>query len=206
VPYPERVNGHPPTGTQIEIERPRPGSHRTTVELPGGRLVDSLADLPPLRDRLLFVGIQPSPMSVERGHYRQAADERAFWDRLVRATILPASTAAATADDALLTAGHGITDLLKDPNRDEVRGPTLRSGVGVLWQKVTLWRPAAIVFIERRAAEAAAGRALEERWGQLIGVALSGRPCFLMPDADAPAKEVDEGLNLLRNLAASLPA
>jgi hypothetical protein len=82
----------------------------------------------------------------------------------------------------------------------------LRAGVGPLWQKVAIWRPAAVVFIYKRGAEAAAGRKLVEKWGQLAGVALSGRPCFLMPGPYAPAEEVDEGLNLLRNLAASLPA
>jgi hypothetical protein len=36
-------------------------------------------------------------------------------------------------------------------------------------------------------------------------VALGGRPCFLMPGPYAPVEEVDEGLNFLRNLDASLP-
>jgi len=63
-----------------------------------------------------------------------------------------------------------------------------------------------IVFVYRRAAEVAAGRPLTERWGQLEGIALAGRPCFLMPGPDAPRDEVDEGLNLLRNLHSALPA
>ncbi len=62
------------------------------------------------------------------------------------------------------------------------------------------------MFIYKRAAETAAGRKLTEPWGQLMGVALGGRPCFLMPGPYAPTEEVDEGLNLLRNLGASLPA
>jgi TDG/mug DNA glycosylase family protein len=201
------VNGHPPGGTQIEIERPEPGPHRTTIELAGGRLVETLADLPPLRDRLLFVGLNPSPVSVAAGHYHQGRLGRAFWERLIRATILPAGIEIETADDALLAAGHGITDLLKEPTaRDEASDGALRAGVGPLWQKVAIWRPAAVVFVYKRGAEAAAGRKLEEKWGQLAGVALSGRPCFLMPGPYAPTEEVDEGLNLLRNLAASLPA
>jgi double-stranded uracil-DNA glycosylase len=207
VPYADRVNGHPPSGTQIEIERPAPGPHRTTIELVNGQVVETLADLPPLRDRLLFVGLNPSPVSVEAGHYHQGRLGRAFWERLIRATILPAGTAIETADDALVAAGHGITDLLKDPTaRDEASDGVLRAGVGPLWQKVAIWRPAAVVFIYKRGAEAAAGRKLVEKWGQLAGVALSGRPCFLMPAPYAPTEEVDEGLNLLRNLAASLPA
>lgn len=200
------MNGHPPTGTRIEIERPEPGPHVTTIDV-GGRLVDTLADLPPLRDQLLFVGINPSPVSVAAGHYHQGRLGQAFWRRLIRATILPADTPLATADDALLAAGHGITDLLKEPTaRDVASDATLTAGVGPLWQKVAIWRPAAIVFVYKRPAEIAAGRQLEERWGQLRGVALSGRPCFLMPGPYAPRKDVAEGLNFLRNVAASLPS
>jgi TDG/mug DNA glycosylase family protein len=199
------VNGHPPTGTEIEIERPAPGSHRTTIVV-DGRPVETLADLPPLRDRLLFVGINPSPVSVAAGHYHQGRLGRAFWGRLMVATILPADTPIDTADDTLVAAGHGITDLLKVPSaRDDASDATLTAGVGPLWQKVAIWRPAAIVFVYKRVAEVAAGRRLDEKWGQLHGVALSGRPCFLMPGPYAPPKEVAEGLNLLRNLGASLP-
>ncbi|HEX5013466.1 MAG TPA: uracil-DNA glycosylase family protein [Candidatus Limnocylindrales bacterium] len=199
------MNGHPPAGTPIEIERPGPGRHVTTIEANGG-LVETLADLPPLRDRLLFVGLNPSPVSVEAGHYHQGRLGRAFWARLMQATILPADTDLGAADDALVAAGHGITDMYKVPSaRDDAPDAVLRAGVGPLWTKVALWRPAAVVFVYKRAAEAVAGRKLEEKWGQLHGVALSGRPCFLMPGPYAPGAEVREGLNLLRNLAASLP-
>jgi TDG/mug DNA glycosylase family protein len=200
------MNGQPPSGTEIEIERSTPGSHRVTLVL-DGEPVETLADLPPLRDRLLFVGLNPSPVSVEAGHYHQGQLGRAFWGRLIRATILPADTPIESADDALVAAGHGITDLLKVPTaRDDASDATLTAGVGPLWQKVAIWRPAAVVFVYKRAAEIAAGRRLDEKWGQLRGVALSGRPCFLMPGPYAPSEEVDEGLNLLRNLAAALPA
>ena len=122
------------------------------------------------------------------------------------AEILPPDTAIATADDALLAAGHGLTDLLKLPTaRDEATDATLRSGVGPLWQKVAIWRPAAIVFVYKRAAEIVAARKLAEPWGQLQGVAMSGRPCFLMPGPYAPPAEVVAALNYLRNLGASLP-
>ena len=187
------------------LHRPGPGDHRTTIEI-DGQPVETLADLPPERDRLLFVGLNPSPVSVAAGHYFQGRLGRAFWARLIQATILPAGTEIATADDALVAAGHGITDLRKSPSpRDDATDRQLREGVGPLWQKVAIWRPAAVVFVWKRAAEAAAGRRLTEPWGQLAGVALSGRPCFLMPGPYAPTKEVEEGLNFLRNLGASLP-
>ena len=187
-------------------EPPKPGSHRVTIDI-DGEPTPTLADLAPRRDRLLFVGLNPSPVSVEAGHYHQGRLGRTFWRRLMIARILPEGTPTETADDALIAAGHGITDLLKRPTaRDEATDADLRAGVGPLWQKVALWRPAAVVFIYKRGASIAAGRSLDERWGQLQGVALGGRPCFLMPGPYAPTEEVDEGLNLLRNLSAALPA
>jgi TDG/mug DNA glycosylase family protein len=185
--------------------RPDPGPHRTTLDL-NGTPIETLADLPPLRDRLLFVGLNPSPVSVTAGHYFQGRLGRMFWERLMVAQILARDTAIETADDALVAAGHGLTDLLKVPTRrDTATDAALRAGVGPLWQKIAIWRPAAIVFVYKRGAEIAAGRSLTEPWGQLVGVALSGRPCFLMPGPYAPSGQVAEGLNLLRNLGASLP-
>ena len=185
--------------------RPDPGPHRATIEVEGDR-VETLADLPPLRDRLLFVGLNPSPVSVEAGHYHQGRLGRTFWRRLMTAGVIPAATPIEAADDALLAAGHGITDLLKVPTaRDEATDSAQTAGVGPLWQKIAIWRPAAVVFIYKRAASISAGRALTEPWGQLPGVALAGRPCFLMPGPYAPVEQVDEGLNFLRNLAAALP-
>ena len=186
------------------LHRPGPGSHRVTI-LVGGRPVETLADLPPERGRLLFVGLNPSPVSVAAGHYHQGRLGRRFWSRLERAGVIPAGAPVDAADDALVAAGHGITDLLKLPTaRDTATDDELTAGVGALWQKIALWRPGAVVFIYKRAATTAAGRPLEARWGQLEGVALGGRPCFLMPGPYAPADEVDEGLNLVRNLASAL--
>jgi double-stranded uracil-DNA glycosylase len=186
-------------------ERPGPGPHLTTITVDGAA-VETLADLPPLRDRLLFVGLNPSPVSVEAGHYHQGRLGQTFWRRLMLASVIPAGTAIEDADDALVAAGHGITDLLKVPTpRDTATDAALTSGVGPLWQKIAIWRPAAVVFIYKRAAETAAGRVLKEPWGALPGVALAGRPCVLMPGPYAPVESVDEGINFLRNLAGALP-
>src|SRR6266545_3731186 len=100
-------------------QRPEPGPHRELIVV-GGHSTEALADLPPLRDRLLFVGLNPSPVSVEAGHYHQGRLGRTFWRRLMLAAVLPPATPIETADDALVAAGHGITDLLKTPSpRDE---------------------------------------------------------------------------------------
>jgi double-stranded uracil-DNA glycosylase len=199
------TDGAPPLDFDAVAVRPAPGSHRTTIVV-GGKNVETLADLPPLRNRLLFVGLNPSPVSVAAGHYHQGRLGQTFWRRLTAAGILPKGTEVETADDTLMSAGHGITDLLKLPSRrDSASDADLTAGVGALWQKIAIWRPAATIFVYKRAASIAAGRPLEEKWGQLAGVALAGRPCFLMPGPYAPREEVDEGLNFIRNLGASLP-
>jgi TDG/mug DNA glycosylase family protein len=186
--------------------RPGPGLHRTTIMI-GGEPVETLEDLPPLRDRLLFVGLNPSPVSVAAGHYHQGQLGRTFLRRLMTGGVIPPGTPVETADDALMEAGHGITDLLKIPTpRDEATDADLTAGVGPLWQKIAIWRPAAIVFIYKRVGNTCAGRQLAEPWGHLPGVALAGRPCVLMPGPYAPIEQVDEGLNFLRNLVAALPA
>ncbi len=186
-------------------ERPGPGPHRTTLRLDAGE-VATLADLPPARGGLLFVGLSPSPVSIAAGHYHQGRQGHLFWRRLIRAGILPGGTVLETADDALVAMGHGITDLDKRPaGTEEVGDAQLTAGVGPLRQKIAIWRPGAIVFVHKRAAEISAGRSLEARWGVLENVALAGRPCVLMPGPHAPPEEVDAGLNLLRNLLVALP-
>jgi len=106
-----------------------------------------------------------------------------------------------------MAAGHGITDLLKIPTaRDEATDAAMTAGVGPLWQKIAIWRPAAVVFIYKRAATICAGRLLTEPWGHLPGVALAGRPCILLPGPYATVEQVDEGINFLRNLTSALPA
>ena len=73
--------------------RSRP--HRTTIDV-DGVAVETLADLPPLRDRLLFVGLNPSPVSVEAGHYFQGRLGRPFWRRLITADDPPRRTRRST--------------------------------------------------------------------------------------------------------------
>ena len=178
--------------------------HRATLIL-DGLPVETLADIPPEPGRLLFVGLNPSPVSVAAGHYHQGRLGRQLWRRLVTATILPPGADTETADDVLAAEGHGITDLLKLPTaRDVANEATLRLGVGPLWQKTAVWRPAAVVFIYKRAAEACAGRHIPEPWGLIEGLAMAARPCFLMPGPYSSRRDVDEGLNVIRNLRSAI--
>ena len=136
----------------------------------GGEPVETLEDLPPLRDRLLFVGLNPSPVSVAAGHYHQGQLGRTFLRRLMTGGVIPPGTPVETADDALMAAGHGITDLLKIPTaRDVATDAELTAGVGPLWQKIAIWRPAAIVFIYKRVATICAGPPADRAVGSPAG-------------------------------------
>ena len=189
-------------GIDALTRRPGPGSHRTTTTV-GDRMVETLEDLPPVPDRLLFVGSSPTPESVAAGHYQQGPAGHAFWAALRASGVIPEETGDAEADDALTTAGHGMTDLVKTAR--PTSEAELRGAIGPLWQRIAIWRPAAVVFVDRAAASAAAGRPVTQHHGQLEGVALGGRPCFVMPDPSGTAEQTELGLRILRNLVSSLP-
>ncbi len=186
----------------------------------GGEPVETLPDLPPAPNGLLFVDEAPSLISLAAGHHAQDRAGRVLWSRLIRAGLLPQGTIVETADDSLVAMGHGFAVMDPRPRStdrsDEVgpgdavdsRGPTdaeLTAAVGPLWQRIALWRPAAIVFVSARAARAAAGRPLPVPWGVLDSVALAGRPCLLLPPEDAAQESERVAIDLLRNLLSVLP-
>ena len=90
-------------------------THLTEIEV-GGELVPTLADILPEPGELraLFLGKTPSPASVAAGHYFEGRMGRGLWKRLGDAGILKAP-AGGYADDALLRAGFGVTDICKAP-------------------------------------------------------------------------------------------
>src|ERR1044072_5421812 len=116
--------------------RPEAGPHHATVVI-DGTPVQTLEDLPPLRDRLLFVGLNPSPVSVAAGHYFQGRLGRTFWRRLVTAALLPPPAPVMDpAHDALMPAPQGVPNPHRRPrSRDDASDATLRAGVGPLWHK-----------------------------------------------------------------------
>ncbi|HYM83676.1 MAG TPA: hypothetical protein VEY67_05965 [Candidatus Dormibacteraeota bacterium] len=191
-------------------ERPGPGSHRVTATI-GGRSLETLSDLPPAPGGLLFVDDAPARASVAAGHHGQDGAGAVLWARLGQAGVLPAGTRLDTADDALVAMGHGFAVLDARPRPDRPGGGgtasdrELTAGVGPLWQRIALWRPAAIVFVSVVAARIAAGGRLAVPWGVLEGVALAGRPCILLPPDDAAQESESVAIDLLRNLLAALP-
>lgn len=114
----------------------------------------TLPDL--LSDELdvVFVGINPSVYSAERGHYFARPSNR-FWSCLARSVLSRrAREALGTAalrpenDRALLRHGLGFTDLVKRPTpKASDLGPReLAAGVAALLEKLTRYRPRIACF------------------------------------------------------------
>ena len=123
---------------------------------------ETLADLPPRRDGLLFVGLNPSPVSVDGRPLPPGPDRPAFWRRLMRRASprRHAESRRPTTPWSPRATGSPIDQAADPPRRGIRRGAA--EGVGPLWQKVALWRPGAVVFIYKRVAEIAAGRSSQE--------------------------------------------
>jgi TDG/mug DNA glycosylase family protein len=128
-------------------------THLTVTEH-GGERVPTLSDILPERGELraLFLGKTPSPASVAVGHYFEGKMGRGLWKRLGDAGILSAPPGG-YADDALLAAGFGVTDICKvprpfgsEPGRGEYEAG---------WQRVAgiveRLRPRILVFVYKGA-------------------------------------------------------
>ena len=186
--------------------RPGPGPHLTSVSV-NGRDVTTLADLPPARDRLLFVG--PEPVAGE-----------------CRDRSLPPGPAGA---DLLAAADHSRPPSPRNRARDRRRCPHgrrarhHRSPEGPNGARrshrcrADRGRRTAVAEdrdlaarrdrVHLQASGAPSRRVVRSRsaTGDFRDVALAGRPCVLMPGPYAPAEQVAEGLNFLRNLVSALP-
>ena len=88
-------------------------SHRVEEDWIGER-VTTLEDLLRPGLRAVCVGINPSPRSVELGHYYQGRLGRKFFARLRTAGVLSEATVGCE-DDAAFASGIGFTDIVKRP-------------------------------------------------------------------------------------------
>jgi len=128
-------------------------THLTEIEV-GGGLVTTLADILPERGELraLFLGKTPSPASVAVGHYFEGRMGRGLWRRLGDAGILSAPPGG-YADDALLGAGFGVTDICKEPRPFGVEPGRGEYEAG--WRRVAgivdRLRPRILVFVYKGA-------------------------------------------------------
>jgi double-stranded uracil-DNA glycosylase len=116
-----------------------------------------LQTLPDLLRRdldVVFVGINPSVYSAERGHYFARGSNR-FWPCISRSTLterartgLGVEVLGPLNDRALLGYGIGFTDLVKrpTPKASDLTSAELASGVDALLRKIARYRPRIACF------------------------------------------------------------
>ena len=140
----------------------------------------------PLRDvvapglTILFVGINPSIISAERGHHFARPGNR-FWPALHRAGITPRQLHP-DEDGTLPQYGVGITNLAARPTRAaaELSAEELRAGAAELEALVVEYEPRLVAIVGLTAYRSAFGRpqATIGEQDETIG----GRPVWALPN------------------------
>jgi len=69
--------------------------------------------------KAVFVGINPSPVSVAKGHYLQGRLGKGFWSRLRSYGIVEGSLPPETEDEYAFAQGFGFADLVRRPTSRE---------------------------------------------------------------------------------------
>lgn len=203
----ERAPGYTAISDPTE-QRPSPGSAHRGAHAgrpPRGAergADDSLPDYPPKPGGALLVGINPAPRSVARGHYYQGNQGRQRWKRLESVGLLSGAVPGLE-DEALVAAGHGLTDLVKrvTAKASELSSEELRAGGEALYARVREWRPGLVVFMYKEAAVHALGR--RDLSPGLCGE-VAGAPAFLLPAPYVKKSSADRVYEELRRLLARM--
>ncbi len=154
-----------------------------------GQAILTLSELLRPGLRAIFIGINPSPVSVEAGHYFQGRLGKRFWQRLRRYQIIP-DLPHETEDDHAFAQGFGFVDISRRPTArahqlppaDKARGAReLASRLAMLPD-----RPL-IIFVYRQAHDLTAGRLSDLGFGT-----------FAMPGPYAPIDQVAARMSALR--------
>ena len=144
--------------------------------------------------RAVFVGINPSPKSVQRGHYYQGIHGKRFWRRLLDYG-LAADLPDGREDDEAFAQGFGFADLVRrpTPSAKKLSRQEIRDGVPNLVDRLSALgdpRPL-VVFVYKKAEQAADGALHQARFRT-----------YRMPGPYAKTEDVKrEMLTLAKDLA-----
>jgi TDG/mug DNA glycosylase family protein len=154
-------------------------SHRV-VEHWMGEPVETLEDMLRVDLYAVCVGINPSTVSVDRGHYYQGRLGQQFYERLRRVGLL-LREAEGWEDDALFELGVGFTDIIKRPSAraDALPPAEFEHGRALLRSKLASVAPPLVVFTFPRTAKVLFGSTA--RTGFFDPVDSSGTKYFAMP-------------------------
>jgi TDG/mug DNA glycosylase family protein len=168
-----------------------------------GQKCETLADILEPGLVCVFVGLNPSLVSVEAGHYLQGVLGRQFWRLLITYRILPEPKSGAFADDLLLANGFGITDLAKcpSPRADALTREDIEAGRTMLRHKVERFQPKIVCSVYRKTLEVLTGRKYTRKFG-VLGDRIGETLLFAAPFPYRPAEQVREYFPQLRELIA----
>jgi TDG/mug DNA glycosylase family protein len=162
-----------------------------------GRPEETLEDLLRPGLRAVCVGINPSRVSVEAGHYYQGRLGRLFLRRL-RAVGLLTQDAPGYEDDVLFDEGVGFTDIVKraTSRAQELRADEFAHGRTQLLRKLKEADTPLVIFTYKKTADVLFGgfRGV----GLLPGQRVFPGDAFVMPGPYAPRERAEDTLDELR--------
>jgi TDG/mug DNA glycosylase family protein len=137
----------------------------TETILVGDATVKTLRELIKPGLRAVFVGINPSPTSVESGHYYQGTHGLRLWSRLHMAGIA-SNLPAGRQDDAAFVQGLGFADLVRRPttSADDLSKTELARSVPDLLHRLMPAYGALVIFVYALAHKAANRSLIEAGW------------------------------------------
>lgn len=148
----------------------------------------SLPDILPTPGGILLIGINPSPVSVEAGHYYQGRLGKRLWGRLAKINLLRDTTPGAE-DEAFARAGHGLTDIVMrpSPSANDLAHEEFVKGAASLRGKTRAWKPGLILFSFKEPAVRLIGKKVQPGvCGEIENV-----PAFLLSGPYAPSTVAD---------------
>lgn len=133
-----------------------------------GQPCETLADILAPGLACVFVGLNPSPVSVAAGHYMRGTLGRQFWQMLDQYGILPLPADGRLPDEVLLENGFGFTDLAKcpTPRANALTREDIAEGCEALRRKVAEYRPAIICSVYKSTLE----QLMAKRYPHMYGV------------------------------------
>jgi len=175
-------------------------NYRTTETWRGQR-VETLADILAPDLVCVFVGLNPSPVSIKTGHYMQGTLGKQFWRLLQTHNILPPSTNGQFPDELLLDNGFGFTDLAKrpTPRAKALTREDIDTGRDALRKKIERYQPRILCSVYRSSIEALMGRKYTKQFGLLPDTVGETR-LFALPFPYRPATQVAEHFTAFRGL------
>lgn len=161
-----------------------------------GETVETLEDLLRPNLRAVVIGINPSRVSVEAGHYYQGRLGQLLFRRLKEVGLFDGAPRRQE-DDVLFARGVGFTDLVKRPSRraNELSRRDVAHGSAELERKLASLDAPLLIFTYKRAATALYG---PFEGAGFISTAGEWPARFVMPGPYAPRAVSDELLRELR--------